>query len=134
MLSTGGSERAEREERRSQTTKLFVGNVADGTSDEELRALFEPHCTVVEADVIDGKNFGFVHVDIGPSPGTPGGKQKLQELLERLNGSDIRGNKVRVQSSTSAVRKNAGMGGMSSCIRCACFLYIFPFSESSSSC
>ena len=113
--STGG---ADREDKRSKTTKLFVGNVAMGTSQEELRALFEPHCAVIEADVIDGKNFGFVHVDVGPNPTSPGGKQKLQEILERLDGADVRGNRVRVQSSTSAVRKSAGMGGETSCYRC----------------
>ena len=113
-LSTGVG----KEERRSKTTKLFVGNVAQGTSQEELRALFEPHCPVIEADVIEGKNFGFVHVDLGPRPASPEGRQKLQEILERLNGADVRGNKVRIQSSTSGVRKSAGMGGESSCFRC----------------
>ena len=42
------------------TFKLFVGNLSDRTTNEELRALFEEHGTVVEADVM--KNYGFVHM------------------------------------------------------------------------
>jgi len=40
------------------TTKIFVGNIKDGTTNEELQTLFEPHGTVVEADVVGG--YGFV--------------------------------------------------------------------------
>ena len=70
---------------RRNTQKLFVGNIADGTTDDELRWLHQIHCIlhektsgitvfqnralferygrVVEADVMTDKNFGFVHVD-----------------------------------------------------------------------
>ena len=30
---------------------------------QELRGLFEPYGTVMECDVINDKNFGFVHID-----------------------------------------------------------------------
>ena len=63
---------------RKNTQKLFVGNIADGTTDQvrrrksvifslsfpqELRSLFEPYGTVTECDVMADKNFGFVHID-----------------------------------------------------------------------
>lgn len=40
------------------TTKIFIGNVKDGTTSDELRALFEEHGAVSEADVCSG--YGFV--------------------------------------------------------------------------
>ena len=40
------------------STKIFVGNVRDGTTSEQLRLLFEPFGRIVEADVLSG--FGFV--------------------------------------------------------------------------
>jgi len=36
--------------------KLFVGNIAEGTTSEELKALFEEYTPVLEADII--KNYG----------------------------------------------------------------------------
>lgn len=43
---------------RVPTVKVFVGNIAEGTQNEELRQLFEDFGEVVEADVLGG--FGFV--------------------------------------------------------------------------
>jgi len=40
------------------TTKIFVGNIRDGTTSESLRELFECYGRVTEADVLSG--FGFV--------------------------------------------------------------------------
>ena len=88
-----------REDRRSKTTqKLFIGNVADGTTDQELRDLFEPHCPVVEADVIDGKNFGFVHMDLAPD------NPKLEELFGLVHDTEL---KLRVQASDGGGRHAA---------------------------
>ena len=102
-----------REDRRSKTTqKLFIGNVADGTTDQELRDLFEPHCPVVEADVIDGKNFGFVHVDLAPdNPMSHAGREKVEELIGRVHDTELNGNKLRVQASDGGGRGGGGGGG-----------------------
>jgi len=43
---------------RMGTTKIFVGNIRDGTTSESLRELFECYGRVTEADVLSG--FGFV--------------------------------------------------------------------------
>lgn len=76
------------------STKLFIGNVADGTTNDQLRSLFEPYGDVVEADVIAGKNFGFIHIDSSI------GRHKINELVRELNGYELNGNKIRVQQST----------------------------------
>lgn len=50
--------------KRKPSIKIFIGNVADGTSDDDVRNLFaNQDVDVLEADVINGKNFAFVHVD-----------------------------------------------------------------------
>ena len=46
---------------RGNTFKIFVGNLSDRTTAEDIRGLFENHGTVVEADVV--KNYGFVHME-----------------------------------------------------------------------
>lgn len=40
--------------------KLFIGNLANVTTVEEVRALFEKYGKVTECDIL--KNFGFVHM------------------------------------------------------------------------
>ena len=74
-----------------------MGNIKAGTTNEELKSVFERFCTVIEADVI--KNFGFVHVDADASRG------KINEILRELNGYDLNGSQIRVQLSTSGVRQ-----------------------------
>jgi len=97
--------------KQKNTQKLFVGNIADGTTSQELRSLFEAYGEVVEADVISDKNYGFVHVNAGM------GRSKIQKVISDLNGYELNGHKLRVQISTSGVRQQAGMGGDSECFR-----------------
>lgn len=40
------------------STKIFVGNIRDGTASDQLRELFECYGRVAECDVLTG--FGFV--------------------------------------------------------------------------
>jgi len=42
----------------SQTTKLFVGNIAPGSSQSVLRSMFEKYGKVMECDII--KDYAFV--------------------------------------------------------------------------
>lgn len=43
---------------RGATTKIFIGNIKDGTTNQLLRELFEVYGTVTEADIVGG--FGFI--------------------------------------------------------------------------
>ena len=63
---------------RKPSQKLFIGNIAEGTTNEELKAVFESFAGVLEADVI--KNYGFVHIDANA------GRQKVNEIIRELNG------------------------------------------------
>jgi RNA-binding protein 4 len=86
-----------------QSIKLFVGNLSEVTTKEELKALFENYTKVLEADVV--KNYGFVHID------AEGGKNKLDYIFQELNDYNLNGNEIRVQQSTSSVRQRPGMQG-----------------------
>ena len=80
-----------------------MGNLSEGTTKEELRALFGRYTNVLEADVV--KNYGFVHID------AEDGRNKLQLIINELNDYNLNGNQIRVQQSTSNVRQKPGMQG-----------------------
>ena len=54
-------EKSESKGPRKPSQKLFIGNIAEGTTNEQLKVVFERYAGVIEADVI--KNYGFVHID-----------------------------------------------------------------------
>ena len=102
-------EKSESKGPRKPSQKLFIGNITEGTTNEELKTVFERFATVLEADVI--KNYGFVHIDANA------GRQKVNEIIRELNGHNLNGSNIRVQMSTSGVRQKPGMGG-DHCFRC----------------
>jgi len=105
-------EKSESKGPRKPSQKLFVGNVADGTTNQQLRELFETYSSVIEADVIQDKNYGFVHISADV------GRGKVNQIIRELNGFELNGNRIRVQLSTSGVRQKPGMGGGDQCYRC----------------
>jgi len=96
-------EKSESKGPRKPSQKLFIGNIREGTTNDELREVFERYCTVIEADVI--KNFGFVHIDAEVQ------RNKVNEILRELNGYNLKGNQIRVQLSTSGGRGDRDGGG-----------------------
>jgi len=88
-------------------TKIFVGSLPDGTSADDIRALFEAHGTVQECDVI--KDYGFVHMTQ---------ESDAHAAIQALNGHEFKGVAITVEESRSKVRVKPGMGGSSTCFRC----------------
>ena len=63
--------------KRKPSIKIFIGNVADGTTDDDIRQLFaDQDIEVLEADVINGKNYAFVHVDASS------GKGRIHQIIK----------------------------------------------------
>ncbi|XP_022668113.1 RNA-binding protein 4-like [Varroa jacobsoni] len=89
------------------TTKIFVGSLPEGTSSNDIRALFEAYGAVAECDVI--KDYGFVHMM---------NDADAQAAIEALNGHEFRGVAILVEESRSRVRHQPGMGGRMTCFRC----------------
>ncbi|MCW8891426.1 MAG: RNA-binding protein [Sedimenticola sp.] len=76
--------------------KLLIRNLPRTTSEEELRALFEPYgaiqsCTIVtDKETGISKGFGFISM---PKPG------EAKAAAKTLNGHDLAGNKIRVKKA-----------------------------------
>lgn len=85
--------------------KLFVGNLAEGVSSDQLRKIFSQFAKVTECDVL--KNYAFVHVDTD---------DEANEVVKRLDGYIVEGRPIHIEKSTSKLRKQPGMGDK--CFRC----------------
>lgn len=85
--------------------KLYVGNLAYTTTEQELQDLFAPYGEVKTVNIVKDKftgqarGFGFVEM---------GDKDMGQAAIDGLNGSDIGGRKIRVNE---ALAKEAQGGG-----------------------
>ena len=83
--------------------KLYVGNLAWATTDEDLQNAFSEYGSVVSAVVITerdsgrSRGFGFVEMDDG-----------AEAAIEALNGQDLHGRALRVNEAKS---KEGGGGG-----------------------
>lgn len=83
-------------------SRLFVGNLAWGTTDQSLRQAFDnPEGSVVEAKVIidryNGRSRGFGFVTFDSS-------ERAMEAKERMNGVEVDGRAVRVDVASSQRR------------------------------
>ena len=83
--------------------KLYVGNLAWATTDEDLKQLFSEFGSVASAVVITdresgrSRGFGFVELEDG-----------ADQAIEALNGQDHNGRPLRVNEAQS---KGGGGGG-----------------------
>uniref|UniRef100_A0A3P8UJP5 RNA-binding protein 14 n=1 Tax=Cynoglossus semilaevis TaxID=244447 RepID=A0A3P8UJP5_CYNSE len=73
---------------KSNTVKLFVGNLALDTTQEELSAIFEPYGQVVSCSVL--RQFAFVHLQ---------GEGAAERAIRELNGREFRGRNLVVEES-----------------------------------
>ncbi|XP_050407063.1 RNA-binding protein lark isoform X1 [Patella vulgata] len=94
---------------RGKTTKVYVGNLPEGTTKEDLSSMFESYGIIVEYDVI--RNYGFVHF----------ATEDQARLSTKLNGTKYQGNVLRVEISNSKMRQKPGMGNKDGCFKCGRF-------------
>lgn len=73
---------------KSHTVKLFVGNLALDTTQEELSAIFEPYGQVVSCSVL--RQFAFIHLQ---------GEGAADRAIRELNGREFRGRNLVVEES-----------------------------------
>ncbi len=89
------------------SSKLFVGSLAWATSDESLAAHFEQHGEVTEAKVVTdretGRSRGFGFVTFADA-------SMASDAMNALNGSDLDGRTIRVDTATER-RPRSGGGG-----------------------
>jgi cold-inducible RNA-binding protein len=83
--------------------KLYVGNLPYSVSDSDLQRMFEPHGSVVSAQVImdrdtgRSKGFGFVEME---------SSEQAQAAIKAMNGQDINGRALTVNEARP--RENRG--------------------------
>ena len=88
--------------------KLYVGNLAFSTTEDELRDLFEQHGKVDSVNVITdretgrSRGFGFVEMDDDSA---------ANSAMEALDGRDFGGRNLRVNEAQERNRGGGGGGG-----------------------
>ncbi len=87
---------------------IYVGNLAPDTTEDELRQAFAEHGQVVSAKIIkdrytfESRGFGFVEIP---------NKAQATEAIDKLNGTELRGNILRVNEARPRREQGGGRGG-----------------------
>lgn len=88
--------------------KIYVGNLAYRTSEDDLRAAFEPYGTVTSVDVITdretgrSKGFGFVEMPEN---------DEAQKAIEALDNQELGERTLKVNEARPRQPRPAGGGG-----------------------
>ncbi|CAK8680498.1 unnamed protein product [Clavelina lepadiformis] len=82
--------------------KIFVGNIAEGVTTEEIRDLFAQYGKVTECDVLG--NYGFVHME---------NDNMAENAIKNLDKREVKGLMINVEKSKSGSRSGfrGGRGG-----------------------
>ena len=90
------------------STKLYVGNIAFTTTEEQLREAFSAHGVVVELNLMMDREtgrprgFGFV---------TMGSPEEAQAAIAGLNGRSVGGRELTVNLARPREERPSGGGG-----------------------
>jgi RNA recognition motif-containing protein len=88
-------------------TKLFVGNLAFSTTENDLQDAFAVHGTVVEANLMmdraSGRPRGFAFVTMG-SP------EEAKKAIDAMNGASLGGRNLTVNEARPKEERPAGGG------------------------
>ena len=87
--------------------KLYVGNLAFGVNDKDLRELFaqvgvcESSAVIVDRDTGQSRGFGFVEM---------ASNDDAQKAITRFNGQDLRGRALKVNEAKEREKGDNGNG------------------------
>jgi RNA recognition motif-containing protein len=88
--------------------KLYVGNLAFQTTNEDLQALFEQAGTVESVNVIEdretGRSRGFGFVEMAS-------KEEGQKAIEQFNGKELNGRNLNVNEARPREERGGPRGG-----------------------
>jgi RNA recognition motif-containing protein len=71
-------------------SKLYVGNLSYSVTNEELKELFSGYGQVIQANVIQGKGFGFLEMS---------SQEEADGAKKALNGTDFKGRALRIEEA-----------------------------------
>ena len=80
------------------TKSLYVGNLSYGTTESDIRELFEPYGPVTEVRIVEGRGFGFVDVPA----------ENMDEAINGINGKDINGRTLTVNEARPKAPRRSG--------------------------
>ncbi|MBL7191568.1 RNA-binding protein [bacterium] len=83
-----------------QGKKLYIGNLNYTVTDEELGKLFGEYGTVISANVIGSKGFGFVEMS---------SQAEAESAKTALNNFDFKGRKIQIDEARPP-KKDRGRG------------------------
>ena len=87
---------------------IYVGNLSNQTTEDDLRQAFEAFGQVESVNIIkdrfsgESRGFGFVEI---PS------KQEAQKAIEEMNGKDLMGRAVNVNEARPKTNRRDSRGG-----------------------
>ncbi len=87
---------------------IYVGNLSNQTTEDDLRQAFEAFGQVESVNIIkdkfsgESRGFGFVEI---PS------KEEAQKAIEEMNGKDLMGSAVNVNEARPRTDRGGGRGG-----------------------
>ena len=87
---------------------IYVGNLSNQTTEDDLRQAFEAFGQVESVNIIkdkfsgESRGFGFVEI---PS------KEEAQKAIEEMNGKDLMGRAVNVNEARPKTDRGGGRGG-----------------------
>jgi RNA recognition motif-containing protein len=87
---------------------IYVGNLSNNVTEDDLRKAFESFGQVTEIKIIkdrftsESKGFGFVEMPA---------KQEAQAAMDELNGSELKGKAITVNEARPRTENRRGSGG-----------------------
>ncbi len=88
---------------------IYIGNLSQEVTDDDLRQAFESFGNITSAKVIkdrfsgDSRGFGFIEMP---------DKQEAMTAMESLNGAELKGKKIMVsEAKPRAEKRRGGSGG-----------------------
>lgn len=88
--------------------KLYVGNLAFGTTEDSLRAAFAAYGTVLSSVIIQdretgrSRGFGFIEME---------NANEAEEAIAQMNGAEFEGRSLTVNEARPPVERGGGGGG-----------------------
>jgi RNA recognition motif-containing protein len=90
------------------STKLYVGNLAFGTTSEQLQELFAQAGTVQSANVVEdretGRSRGFAFVEMSTNA-------EAAAAIDQFNGKEVDGRALKVNEAKPRENRGGGGGG-----------------------
>lgn len=80
---------------------LYVGNMSYGTTENDLRTLFEPYGPIAEVRVIGDKGFAFVEIPA----------ENMAAAIDAANGKEVGGRTLTVSEARPRTERSGGGRG-----------------------